>query len=79
MKVNGRLGLVVGSSLGVKQGCPMRPGLFGFSIQVVADYLATKEGNEGPAMRADKVPRVWLACSAAVALGRRPQHLVHVP
>ena len=46
VKVNGKKGPAFLSKQGVKQGCPASPGLFGFFVEVVADYLDATDKHE---------------------------------
>lgn len=51
VKVNGRLGPTFASVQGVKQGCPMSPNLFGFFVEILADYLEARDCHESERMR----------------------------
>ncbi len=58
VKVNGRLGPTFASLQGVKQGCPLSPGLFGFFVEVVADYIEAKDRREGAHMCVERCPMI---------------------
>jgi hypothetical protein len=58
VKVNGRLGPAFESKQGVKQGCPLSPTLFGFFIEVIADYLEVKDRENNKRLRPQDCPKV---------------------
>lgn len=41
----GGLSYIIASTVGVKQGCPLSPTLFGLYIDEVAHYIAQSEGD----------------------------------
>ncbi len=61
VKVAGRHGNIHKSCLGVKQGCPLSPTLFGLYMDGLLEYLQSVEGGSGPQLSGQRVSALMYA------------------
>ena len=79
VRVEGCLGPEFQSSIGVKQGCPLSPTLFGIFIDRLCFMMASRAGDVGPVLGSGRrVPSMLYADDLAlVAIGRSAARHMH--
>ena len=60
IRTQGRVSEIIQSTIGVKQGCPLSPTLFGLYIDEIAEYLKEK-GGKGAQLRGTQIPLLLYA------------------
>ena len=63
---------IVHSTIGVKQGCPLSPTLFGMYIDEVSDYI-DREGDRGAQLAGTWIPLLLYAANDIVLISESPE------